>query len=103
MARLNEIFPRCGANITVWGNFTKWENWGYDWHLDVETTFLAIAQRQPDFMPQSLNYFDRPIAETHHARVRGANQLPTPSQRRGVGLTPEAIARAIAKSKEPLP
>jgi hypothetical protein len=70
----------------------------YDWHLDVETTFLAIAQRQPDFMSQSLNYFDRPIAETHHARVRGANQLSPPS-RRSVGLTPEAIERAIAKAR----
>jgi hypothetical protein len=105
MARLNEIFPGCGASITVWGKFTTWATWGYDWDLDIETTFREIAHRQPGFRPQSLNYFDIPIAETHHARLRATNH-PTPMaprQRPAVGLSKEAIQRAIARGKEPRP
>jgi hypothetical protein len=104
MVRMNEIFPGCGANITVYGKFATWETWGYDWDLDVETTFREIAHRKPGFIPNSLNFFDIPIAETHHARIRATNHPQIPArQRPAVGLSKEAIQRAIARGKESQP
>jgi len=43
--RLVEIVPGAGRNVTNLSRFSDWERWGYDWHLDVEPTLLAIAQR----------------------------------------------------------
>jgi len=46
--------------------------WGYDWHLDVEPTLLAIAQRNGHaWQSGSLVYFDKPIADTHRRRRAG--------------------------------
>jgi len=73
LKRLDEIFPGVRENILGLSRFSDWEHSDYDWHLDVEPTLLAIAQRNgPTFLPATLLYFDEPIADTHRARIDAA-------------------------------
>jgi len=90
--RLDEIFEGAGANITNLSRFSAWVTWGYDWHLDVEPTLLAIAQRNgAGFLPGTLTYFDKPIGETHRARLAGLTSPAAPATRRLGRLTSEEI------------
>ena len=74
--------------------------WGYDWHLDVEPTLLAIAQRNGHaWQSGSLVYFDKPIADTHRRRLAGV-AIPSRSSAASIArrrLTPEEIDAAIAQ------
>jgi hypothetical protein len=101
LVRLDEIFPGAGANITNLSRFSDWERWQYDWHLDVEPTPLAITQRNgPDFLPGSLVYFDKPIADTHRGRMAGVPAAGGPLAWRchpRQHLTPEEIRAEIAE------
>jgi uncharacterized protein YdaU (DUF1376 family) len=95
---LDAIFPGAGANITNLSRFSDWELWGYDWKLDVLPTMRGkAATNGAGWMPVKLIYFDKPIAERHHARIAG--QAP-PSGQRGVNQrhrTPEETAAILAE------
>src|SRR5262249_9506483 len=99
LAKLDAIFPGCGANITNLRRFSDWENWNYDWRLDVEPTLHEIAEQYgPGWMPSALIFFDKPIARRYHARVSGHIPTPRRSMGRGLrGMTQEEINAAIAR------
>ena len=95
LAKLEAIFPGCGANITNLARFSDWERWNYNWALDVEPTLREVAESQgPGWLPTTLLYFDKPIARHYHARVSG--HIPTP--RRSKYRTEEEIRSIIARA-----
>jgi hypothetical protein len=72
LKRVDEIFPGAGAKFTNTSRFSAWATWGYDWHMDIEPTLMAIAERKDrEWLPRKLDYFDEPIREAHQARVQG--------------------------------
>jgi hypothetical protein len=77
LRRVDEIFPGAGATITNLSRFSDWVTWGYDWHLDVEPTMREIAERNGRaWQSGSLVFFDKPIANTHRARLAGIAPQP---------------------------
>ena len=93
LAKLDAIFPGCGANITNLARFSDWERWNYDWALDVVPTFHEIAEQYgPGWQPGALIFFDKPIARRYHARISG--HIPTP--RRSKHRTAEEIRAILA-------
>jgi uncharacterized protein YdaU (DUF1376 family) len=100
LLRLDELFPGSGAHVVNLSRFTAWERWGYDWHMDIEPTLMAIAEQNgPGWLPRKLDYFDEPIREAFQARVQGRPGRRRSGEKRLQDYTDEDMDRLLAEAR----